>query len=304
MGLQTPADAQDAAAAQAVATPVDLRPRWEDGQSAKYKTITRRVTTAQVKGMSKPRRTVMDVTAIVDWRVVDAAPDGGGRCTMTVEDLKVNLTGATGEKQAVTADRADEELKPLQQLLRAMIGKPVTVQVAGDGRVTGASGWQAIRNASGEAGKNLTEADFLESAAELASIAGAPADADAGAAWAEKFDWDHEMGKLHLTADYEVTGIESVAGIGLVTVESESSVKFTPDTSKLDNNDADVAIKLLKGAEKQNVMFDLSRHEVAGRDITRGLLFQMDLTYEGRTFQQIIQQQLRTQVLRLDEDAE
>jgi len=298
-----PASAQEEAVEQAIETPVDLRPLWEDGQTAKYKSITRRVTAAQVRGMGKPRTSVMDVTAIVNWTVVDADPDGGGQCSMTVEDLSVEVTGPTGEKQSVTADRADEDLKPVQELIRGMIGKPVTVQVAGDGTITSATGWQAIRNASGDAGKNLTENDFIESAAELAPIAGAPSAADVDATWTEKFNWDHEMGKLHLDSSFEVTGIESVVGIGLVTVESESEMTFTPDQSKIANERAQTELKLVKGGEKQSIMYDLSRHEVVGRDTTRALIFQMDLEFEGRKFQQVIQQQLRTQVLRMEESA-
>lgn len=289
------------ASAQEIETPIDLRPVWQDGQTAKYKTITRRVTAAQVRGVGKPRTSVMDVTSIVNWQVVNANPDGGGKCVMTVEDLKVEVTSSSGEKKTVTKDRADEELKSVQQLIRGMIGKPVTVQVAKDGRVTSASGWQAIRNASGDAGKNLSETDFIESATELAPLTGGKQDADMAGKWSEKFTWDHEMGDLHLDSDFKVTGIESVAGIGLVTIEGESKTTFTPDNAKLNKGGPQVNLKLAKGAEKQSIMYDLSRHEVVGRDVTRSLIFQMNIEYEGRKFQQIIQQQMRTQVLRMDE---
>jgi hypothetical protein len=289
------------ASAQQIETPVDLRPVWQDGQTAKYKTITRRVTAAQVRGVGKPRTSVMDVTAIVNWQVVDANPDGGGKCIMTVEDLKVEVTPASGEKKTITKDRAEEDLKSVQQLIRGMIGKPVTVQVAKDGRVTSASGWQAIRNASGDAGKSLTETDFIESATELAPLTGGKQGADMAGKWSEKFTWDHEMGELHLNSDFKVTGIESVAGIGLVTIEGESKTTFTPDNAKLNKGGPQVNLKLAKGAAKQSIMYDLSRHEVVGRDMTRSLIFQMDIEYEGRKFQQIIQQQMRTQVLRMEE---
>jgi hypothetical protein len=296
--LGTIAVAQDAPADNTV----DLRPIWETGQVSRYRTTTQRVTQAQVVGVGKPRSSGLRVAADVTWEVLEAKPEGGGTCRMTVDNMIMAVTDAKGKVLKVTKNNAPENLKKAQTLLKAFIGKAMTVKVAADGRVTDVSGWDSVRNAAGEGGKNLEEADFIESATEMAVLVGGAQAASAGNTWNEKFTWSHEMGKLHVDTSYKVDGIEEVANIPIVTINTQSKLKVDVDKSKL-NAERKVKIKLTKGEESSSIIYDTTRNEVVGRNTDRDMVFEMSLTVQNRTFKQVIRQRLNSQVLRIGEAA-
>lgn len=298
--VAAPARAQ-ATTADAPAAAVALRPIWTEGQTSRYQTDTRRVTVMQIKGIGKPRKTIMDVQAKYTWQVVKADPAGGGTCRLTVDEMKVVMTDAQGKKHEVTATRAEKSLSGVQQLVKAMQNKPLTCQVASDGTISSTSGWQAIRTAAGDAGKNLSEADFIETATDLAVMPGVPASAMPGATWDKQFTWDHEVGKLSLDNTYKLLAVESIEGVPVAMVDRQSELDLTVDPKKLPDNQ-NVTLRVTKADAAAKIMFDMSRNEVVGQYSVRALQFQMQLRHEGRQFTQVIQQQLSTQVLRIEEE--
>ncbi len=292
------APAQDIAGA--VPDSIDLRPIWQTGQTSRYRLSSERLTTAQVLNVGKPRSTGMKVLADVTWQVTDADPDGGGACRMTIDRMVMLVSDAQGQKAKITRDSAPEKLKSAQTLLRAMIDKPLTVKVAPDGSVRDVAGWESIRNNAGEAGKNLTESDFVETATDMALLVGGTAAADVGDAWNEDFNWSHEMGELQLDTTFKLQGIEAIAGIPIATIQADSKVNVAFDKQKLAKAN-DVKVKLKKGQETGQIIYDPTRHEVVGRNTDRDLVFEMKLNVSGRQFTQVIEQRLNSQVIRLEE---
>jgi hypothetical protein len=291
-----------AAAQDAPPDPIDLRPTWVDGQTSRYRIVTERLTTVRLADMAESHSSHMKLTSQVTWQVIDADDGGGGTCRMTINDMQVVLTDPAGREHTVTRTRADEEhLKPVQNLLKGMTAKPLTVTVASDGRVTDVAGWQKVRTAAGEAGENITETDFHEAATDLALLVGGPAQTAAGDRWSEKFDWDHQTGTLHLDTTFTLIGTETIADIPIATIDSNSDLTLTVDKAKLGERADRTTVRLKDGTESMQVIYDLSRHEAVGRNTDRSLTLEMTLQGSGSRQTRYIDQRIRSQVLRIAE---
>jgi hypothetical protein len=222
---------------------------------------------------------------------------------MSVDDIRVDLTDPRGESHSVTASSADKALRPMQDLLKAMTRNPLTIEVDANGRIGSVKGWKAVKSAAGEAGKNLVERDFQESAYELAVLPGGVIDAAVGKQWRERFEWDHEMGTLRLDTDYELAAIEAPADVPLAVVNATSKVKFDVDTSKLPQrpDGPKFDVKLTRGSHNSQILYDLSRREAVGRHIEQTLEFQMTVSFQGRSYVTQIKSKTTTQAIRLSE---
>jgi hypothetical protein len=283
----------------------DLRPLWEDGQTARYRSITRRLTTIEITGpnLDRTQQTVLHFQTDLTWHVTDADPDGGGTARMRIDDIQARLTNAAGTEYRVTPDEAPEQLQALQTLVRAMVGAEMTVEVADDGRITGVTGWKAIQRQGGEAAAQLKEVDFIEMASELAVLVGGAADRQPGARWDADFAWDHELGTLQLETDYELESVERVAGVPLAIVAGESDVDFQVDVERASQPDGPkVDVRFEGGSQTSQIFYDLTRHEVAGRNLDRTLRFKVTLSFQGRQIEQHREARESTQVLRLAEE--
>lgn len=289
------------AIAQETTSSADLRPVWEQGQSSKYRVVSERITAAQVVGVGKPRGSRLKVLAEITWTVTQAQPDGGGVCKMTVDQMQMLMTDGSGKQYKVTAEGAPpENLEKAQALVRAMIGKEMTVNVAADGSIDSVSGWQAIKTAAGEAAQNMNESDFRETATELALLVGGSATTAPGSSWTRRFDWSHEMGDLRMDSTYRLEGVEEIAQIPIAMIQGQSKLDLTIDQSKF--NGQDVNVRITEGQETAQIMYDLSRHEVVGRNTDRTLGLEMKLNVQGRQFTQVIKQRLVTSTLRIAEN--
>lgn len=286
----------------------NLEPIWEDGQTSRYQSVTRRQVdqVRTIMGKTNKSRQLMVFDAKVKWEVLDAAEDGGGEVEMKIESLEMKMTGPDGKTYSASAKNADEPLASAQSLMKGLTSRPVKMRVAADGTIERVRGWEALADAAGDAGDSLTEQDFRELAVELALLPGGKAEATRGTTWEQAFNWSHEMGELKLDTEYKVVALERVAGVPLANVQAKSEVDFEIDREKFGQlgqggQGPKVDLKFRGGKQVGQIMFDLSRHEIVGHNINRQLKFQMDLDYKGRSFRQEMTHSMNTQVIRLDE---
>lgn len=284
----------------------DLGPRWVEGQKASYRSTTKRMSARQIKATGLDAPAVKSVTTFVsdvDWRVDKVNDDGSAQATMTVTDLTITIETPTGETLKVDRRRADKGVESVQQLVKALVGKPMEVDVDSTGHVTQVKGWKSIKADAGEAGESLTERDFVETASDLAVIMGGPADAAPGKTWNEKPEWDHELGTLEYDSQYELTGVEPIAGVPIAIVAETSKIKLDLDKDKITQPpNAQVDVKLTEGARTSQIMFDLSRHEVAGAHSDQKLVIEMTVSFQGRSFSTVMEQETSSQLIRLSEE--
>jgi len=281
----------------------DLRPLWRDGQSARYEVRTTRVTTSTNADGQAQTRTV-EVEAVIDWTVTDTADPAGGAVDMAVTQMTLNLDN--GERTfEVTADRAPEPLRPVRDLVRAFTDHTVRVTVDASGRITGVDGWQAIRADAGVAGESLVEADFIEMAVELAPLAGGARQREPGRTWTESFTFSHEFGQMRLASEYQFVGVEQIADIPVALVNRESEIDYRLDRERTgmdQSNDAfSIDWRVLEAEQSAEIMFDLTRHEVVGMNMSRSLIFEIDTRIRDRNRTGRMTEQLNTQILRLSE---
>lgn len=289
---------------------IDLRPIWEDGQTSRYRSVTRRKVhqVRKVMGNESEQSQLLVFEAEAAWKVIDAREEGGGEVELKMDKLEMRMTGSDGKTYKASARRADDALKRAQQLLKGLTSRPIRFVVASDGTIERVRDWKAVAAAAGEAGESLTESDFREIAIELALLPGAVADAKRGSTWREDFQWSHEMGELDLDTTYKVVAFERVAGVPIANIQAISEIDAEIDKSKFQppgGNNAQgpkVDVKFNGGKQGAQIMYDLSRNEIVGHNVTRQLEFQMDLSYQGRKFEQVMTHTMNTQVVRLDED--
>lgn len=284
----------------------DLGPRWVEGQTATYRGTTTRMTTTKVKAPDLDPPANSNVTRYVSevkWEVDKVADDGSVEATMTVTDMYVVLEGPDGEEMKVDRKSADERLKPLQTLVKALIGTPVKVELDATGHVTKIDGWQAVRDNAGPAGKALTKRDFEESASELAALMGGAAGVAPGDSWNEKPQWDHELGTIEYDSQYTLSGVEQIADVPIAIVNEKAKMKIIPDKDKLKGpGGAEIKLDVKQAQRNTQIMFDLSRHEVVGSHADQTLNVQMSFTLQGKSFVTTITQQTSSQLIRLSEE--
>ncbi|MHB1155723.1 MAG: DUF6263 family protein [Phycisphaerales bacterium] len=281
----------------------DLRSVWHTGQTSRYRAISTRVTTVQSQGQKEPHNSTLQVKSEFTWKVLQANPDGGGTCSLVVDSIAMAIAGPDGKPQIITADKAPDKLEAMSQLLKALTGAPVTITVAPDGQVTSAAGWQSIRSNAGDAGKQLSEKDFIESAWELVPLPGGSASARENARWNSSVDTDSELGAVRIDSSYQFAGTESLAGIPVAMINRTSKLNLTPDPSRVPlPPGATVNIDMKKSEMRSQIMFDLTRREIAGENVDRLELFLLTYSVQGKTLQQAVQKRYNTQVLRIAEE--
>src|SRR5690606_28530873 len=120
----------------------------------------------------------------------------GATCSMTLDWMTAVLTGADGERFRNDSRRGSGDAPPVHDLLRAMTGTALTVEVAADGQVARVGNVEAMRRRAQDASMVPEELDFIESATDLAVLAGAPAEVRPGGTWRASFRWTHDLGHL------------------------------------------------------------------------------------------------------------
>lgn len=295
-----------AMAQQAARPMVNLKPVWEEGQTSRYKSTTRRQIQREVVGQDVKQNQLLVFEAELTWKVIEADEQGGGEVEMKIDDLSMKVTEGKGKTYTATPNRADEQLAAAQALLKGLTSKPVRMTIGPDGSVERVSGWKSLANAAGDSGESLTETDFKELAVEIALLPGAMAEAAVGQTWDETFEWSHEMGQMELETQYKLVALERVAGVPIADIQAASEIDIELDREKFAKpGGADgpkVDMKFNGGKQAAQIMYDLSRNEVVGQNISRRLQFQVDVSYRGRSFKQLLTHSMNTQVIRLDEE--
>jgi hypothetical protein len=289
---------------------IDLRPRFQPGQTSRYEIWTLRETgvTLAASGRSQSLATRLEIKGEVAWSVEKVNPDGGAVCVMTIDWMTADYTNPQGETTQNDSRRASGGTEAIHKVIRAMAGVPVRVEVGADGSILNASGAEAIERKIGKALHPPDDLDFMESAADLATVIAAPAAAKIKDQWTADNTWNHDMGKMRVALDQTLGSVEEIAGIPVATVTGMAKLTLQPDVTKVlprealeGPNAAKVDIRLVSGTLTTQVMFDLQRHEAVGRNSTQETQIEMRVRVADQTMTRTINETLQSQALRIEE---
>ena len=287
-----------------VAGPVDLRPNFQQGRTARYQVWTNRrlVRIATFNGDARTAETRIALTGEVTWTVQDVNPDGSATCLMTIDWLTSDVTTADGKIQHSDSRQPGGDIEVMHKMLRAMTGVPLMFRVSADGLVETVKGTEAIRLAVGDGAPPIEDLDFIETASDLALVSAAPAAADPGHAWHTDFTWSHDLGTMDYATDFRLDSVEDLAGIPVATVTGRATLQLNPEEQDLPEGVPPPDIRLTHGSLTTQVMFDLLRHEAVGRNTVESRTIQvtMDLG-QGRQIVTTATEEIHSQALRIDE---
>jgi len=284
------------------ASPVNLAPAFQEGQGARFKlwTLRQRSTSTTIQGRTQNLATQLEVNGESTWRVTRVHATGGATCELTFDWLTVAITMPDGSVQHCDSRQARGDNATVQTLIRAMAGPKLTFEINADGSVASVRGADAIRNAAGEV-KAPDDLDWMETASELAVLPFGPAEATTGRTWSARFDWSHELGKMRHDTTYQLNGVEDVAGIPLANVSSTSRLRLDVDLSQRPADAPPVSIRMISGESTSQIMYDLSRHEAAGRNSIQTTRIQADVRVGENMIVSVTDETVQGQTLRIAE---
>ena len=295
-----------------VAEQYDLRPHWVAGQSAVYEFWTRRDQTVTISApgvQSRDLATVLETTGELTWTVNTARLDGSYACTMLLDWIVINITSPDGTIQSNDSRKPQGDIDRFQDLLKAISGVPLKVEVAADGSITHLSGTDKMRQVM-EFPEDLPEnLDWIESATDLATLPGVPGDLGIGRGWKNTFRWTHDNLdvpdlEVHTQQHHNLilTSVEQIEGIPVATVDGSGTVKLDVDRSKLPPNMPPLTIRLVEGQVVTQVLFDMDRHEAVGRNTTQNEVIEATIRLGPGPIQRMIKTQIQSQILRIAEN--
>ncbi|MEM9418661.1 MAG: DUF6263 family protein [Planctomycetota bacterium] len=291
---------------------IDLGPRWVDGQTSRYEFWNQMEQTVHLKlgDQSQTSSSTIEVEGEVTWEVNKVKADGSSVCTMTLDWMSYVNTPSEGKTVSVDSRKSPSaDTKAMHELLAAMAGVELTIEIAPDGHVTKVKGVDKMKRKTSQPDFVPSELDFEETASDLAAIAYAPkpfalTPSGAGKSWKADFRWDHDMGKMDQKWTYDLARVEDIAGVQVAVVTGEGKFKLDPEVDKDRPADAPpVNVKLLEGSAESEVLFDLSRHEAVGRHSFSNEKVLVTVQFpDGRKFERTITEETVGQVLRLSEE--
>ena len=258
--------------------PVDLRPGWAVGQTARYDfwSEMQKEETAELFGQVRSEKTVYLSEGQTSWTVDEVNEDGSAACTMKMVKIKFTITAGEAEPMVFDSENLTGDEPMFDQLIIAMVNTPLTVRVNADGTIAAVEGIDELANAAGQEAQDADvvpeELDFKETASELATLIAAPASATPGQTWNAKNTWnqDNVLPGADATAAWDTTftfaSLGQIAGVPIATIDAESDIEIEVDLSELpeESPDIDIQISEAKGAGK--IFFDLSRRETVARN--------------------------------------
>jgi len=288
---------------------VDLRPGFVQGRTARYHvwTLRQRSFTMSIDQKNLVRNDQALFEGEVTWQVEQVRDDGSATCLMSLDWLTAKITAPDGTERFNDSRQAGGDIEKLHQLMLAMVSTPVRVTVAADGSVTGVSGADAIRQQVPEGMSPPDDLDFMETASDLATIPFSPPELALGDSFDAQFNWRHDLVMSKVTAmirhdaTYTLASVENVAGVPIATVEGKASLDLDVDLSGLPEDRPSVEVRLLSGESTSQMMFDLWRHEVVGRNVVQRTQVEAVTAAEGGTFSRIIDETIQSQALRIAE---
>jgi Family of unknown function (DUF6263) len=289
--------------------PFDLRPHGEPGRVTRYEVWSQRTQTATVSlaGNSRTTRFTMTSDGEVTWKIDKVRPDGSMTCTMTLDWLTLNYTDDDGKKHENDSRKSKGAIEPFHALIKAMSNVPIKVTVAPDGTVTGVNGVKAIASKLKSDFKEMVpdDLDFVETASDLATLIAVPASIKPGQNWDADMKWtwgDSPFeGFMHHDATFTLSGVEDMAGVRVAVIDGRSKLKLALDTTDLPEGMPPHTVKLARGDWQSQIMFDLSRGEVVGRNSVQTTTIDVTLRMPSATITRRVDQTLQSQALRIEE---
>lgn len=298
---------------------VNLRPQWEVGQTARYEFWTRseKEESTQFQGQTQSGTTVYENVGELSWSVTEVREDGSSVCAMSLTRMKVTMTPPEGEAMVFDSDNPTGEVPLFDTLLSAMVDEPLVVHVNADGSIERVEGIDAMKAAAGEdAAESIPEeAEFIETASELATLIAAPAAARVGDNWTAQNTWPQEdvLTGLETSADVRTTftleQIGQVEGVHVASIRSRSDLDLEFDLSTLPEGAPDIDLQVGETQARGELLYDLNRHEtIARNDMQR---YQVNITITlalpnqpAQSITASITQTTRSQVLRIAEESQ
>lgn len=283
--------------------PVDLRPQWREGQTSRYEISSERVQHHSMTAGQQQReqRSTMQTSGEVTWHVEHVASDGSAQCRMTFDWLRMTMRDDQQE-QVNDSRQGSGDTPPLHAMLRAMTGVAIGVEVAADGTIQAVSNTAAIRRALEHEELAPSDVDLIENASKLATLINAPAAAEPGDQWRVEHQWRHELGSQYETIDWRLEGIEHIADIPIATVVGQGAVEVEMDEAQMPEGAPPIDMTMRDGNIQAQVLFDLQRGEVVGRNSVEQTRIEMTIRIPEQTVHQQIEQTVQSQVLRIEEE--
>ncbi|MEX2671827.1 MAG: DUF6263 family protein [Phycisphaeraceae bacterium] len=283
---------------------LDLRPIWKEGQSARYRMTTTQTTLAEMQGIpdAQPQQTTTLFEGELTWRVTRADENGGGEAEMTIDDLRMTITGPDGEQRSASPQSADEMMEPVQQMLTALVGRPISYVITADGNVDSVQGYDAIQRQAGEMGASMDERYFRNLGLDTLALVGGSQNMNVGSSWQSQQSSSHQFGEITADVTYTLAGVEEPAGVPTVMIERTASLDLSPELPDLPPDGPEVAFQQLAGEANGFLMFDRSRNEVVGVFEKQVLSAEVSFITPDRRMTQTMTETTDTEVLRIAEE--
>lgn len=287
----------------------NLRPRWVEGQTARYEIWNSRTqhSTVTLAGQKQSSDMQMTSEGEVTWTVDQVKADGSATCTMTLDWLTLDYNEA-GQSFSNDSRKSKGDIAPYHALLKAVTGVPLKVSVDADGTITKVDGIKAIAAKIGADLKDIVpkELDFIESATDMAALIAAPESAKIGDKWDTdvKWTWADRLfeGFMQHDMTFTLSGIEDMEGVPVAVIDGKSKLKLEVDRSKLPEGMPPSDVKLAKGELQTQVMFDLTRNEAAGRNTVQTTTIDFTIRMPNATISRRLEETLQSQVLRIEQE--
>lgn len=248
---------------------VDLAPHWVAGQTSRYVFTTRLEQRVEITlgDNQREQATDTDIEGQATWEVQRVTADGGARCIMTFDWMSVVTHANDKETRVDTRKSAPSDGKAMHGLMSTLVGHPLEVVVAPDGRVTQIKGVKAMKAKSDQPDLIPDVLDFEETASGMAQFAAAPPPLAVGDSWDAAFRWAHDLGHMDEDWRFRLESVEDVAGVQLATVTgtAKSSLDVDPEQTVTPAGAPPLRIRLEDRQVETRVLMDLSRGEAVGR---------------------------------------
>ena len=286
---------------------VDLRPLWTEGQTARYEFWTRveQKATMTLGQRSQQVDATQTFTGEMTWAVEKVKPDGSTTSRMTLDWIAVTAERHGPEGMTTTTDtrKPAGDAAALHEMLSAMAGVPITIELAPDGHVTKVGNTAAMRSRTKNPELLPEDLDYEETASDAAALAFAPSALAVGEAFDAAFRWSHELGFMNQDWTYTLADVQEMHGIDVATIRGNAKLRLDVDPKELPPGAPPISAKLTDGSISTEVLFDLSRHEVLARTSrgTEHITVTVKLP-ENQTFTRKLEESTTSQLLRIAEE--
>ena len=300
--------AQSAPAPAAASATVDLSPHFYVGMTSRYEIWSTRTTlrSTSVNDRTQEANTQLELVGELTWRIDSVSADGGATATMTYDWLSATFVMPDGQRHIIDTRQPSpgEPFGGMHQLMLAMSRTPLTFRMNADGSVQSVEGVDQIKAAVAENVQTPEALDFIESATDLATLIEAPTALTVGGAWDVQRTWRRNVAQmeadLHTDTTYTLSSVEEIAGIPVATVTASTRATLDPQLPELPAEVPRPRVNTSATGEQQ-VMFDLARQEVVGRNASETLTVDVQMSARGMTVNTSVHEIMQSQLLRIAE---